>query len=362
VTSAIGGNIGIPLLVEVLSYNMQKIECYILAVLLSICFAKTIHACMGRIVVQESHKIVCKDCMLCRAGYQVQPPCHPRQVYDEKTLKEETCVPCNDGEYKQASNRENNSLSCRPCNVSSCGNFAVLSPCTKTSPVKCSEKCKDGYHKNDYSLCVPISSSSTAKTRNTPTTWTEFTRTVHPKMLDINHTKSVGSDSHGDKSLVIDLCVVIGIVCLFLGFLVAYCLTCCGIRSRCSSLNCCGIRSCCNRAASGSTAGVEDSTQGENGEEGNGNIQETTNSTQGENGEEGNGNIQETTTPPSPNEGSGQHAAAGGSVNVPTTSTAGGSVNVPTTSNSTQGRDGQETADSSEMQPLLAPPSDETHF
>jgi len=223
VTSAIGGNIGIPLLVEVLSYNMQKIECYILAVLLSICFAKTIHACMGRIVVQESHKIVCKDCMLCRAGYQVQPPCHPRQVYDEKTLKEETCVPCNDGEYKQASNRENNSLSCRPCNVSSCGNFAVLSPCTKTSPVKCSEKCKDGYHKNDYSLCVPISSSSTAKTRNTPTTWTEFTRTVHPKMLDINHTKSVGSDSHGDKSLVIDLCVVIGIVCLFLGFLVAYC-------------------------------------------------------------------------------------------------------------------------------------------
>ena len=50
---------------------------------------------------QEFGKIVCKDCMLCAAGYQVQPPCHSGWVYDEETLKKETCVPCKDGEYNK---------------------------------------------------------------------------------------------------------------------------------------------------------------------------------------------------------------------------------------------------------------------
>jgi len=168
---------------------MQKTEFYALAVLISICFAKNSHVCVDRAVQQESGKIVCEDCMLCGAGYQVHPPCHSGQVYYEETLKEETCVPCKDGEYKQISHGKNNSLSCQPCNASSCGNYAVLSPCTKTSPVKCSEKCKDGYHKNDFGNCVLISSSSTAKTKNTPTTWKESTTTVNTPNDDARSSK-----------------------------------------------------------------------------------------------------------------------------------------------------------------------------
>ena len=115
---------------------------------------QAIHACIGRIVMDRHGTTACKDCMLCPAGYHVDPPCHTGHVYSDKVY--ESCARCKDGEYKDTDRGQRNDKNCSSCASTRCGNHVVLSPCTKISPFKCSHECKDGYHDDGLGNCVAV--------------------------------------------------------------------------------------------------------------------------------------------------------------------------------------------------------------
>ena len=69
----------------------------------------------------------------------------------------ESCKVCDDGYYKEVTEREKKSIKkCLLCRA--CENHVVVSPCNKTHGQICGKRCRDGYVDSGLGICVPVSS------------------------------------------------------------------------------------------------------------------------------------------------------------------------------------------------------------
>jgi len=128
-----------------------------------------------RIVRDKFRKIDCKSCKPCPAGKETTPPCNIDQLYDEDNLINERCKVCDDGYYKEVTEREwNNTNRCHQCGT--CSNHVVVRPCNKTHGEICGKKCKDGYIESGFDTCISSSKSEPPVITSNPSVSPEATQ------------------------------------------------------------------------------------------------------------------------------------------------------------------------------------------
>jgi len=130
---------------------------------------------LERIVRDRFGNIYCKACKPCPAGEETTPPCNIDQLYDEDSLINERCKVCDDGYFKEVTERErNNTKECHQCGT--CGNRVVESPCNKTHGKICGKKCKHGYVDSGFGTCISSSKSEPPVIASNPSVSPEATQ------------------------------------------------------------------------------------------------------------------------------------------------------------------------------------------